>query len=134
VLPVALTCPLWWVARWATRVLTSLAVVAALALGAGASPASAAPSAPAGPLPASALSSGSPSSGWAASTGVADLGVTVAVDHAAPPVSPDSHPAAPAVEAAVPAQSGAAVVGAGPCRSPRTADPGTRASRAPPGR
>ncbi|MBM7493603.1 hypothetical protein JOD64_004825 [Micromonospora luteifusca] len=35
-LPVALTCPLWWVARWATRVLTSLAVVAALALGAGA--------------------------------------------------------------------------------------------------
>ncbi|MGC4749717.1 hypothetical protein ACLQ28_29275 [Micromonospora sp. DT201] len=34
-LPVALTCPLWWVARWATRVLTSLAVVAALALGAG---------------------------------------------------------------------------------------------------
>ncbi|MEU4398973.1 hypothetical protein [Micromonospora orduensis] len=40
-LPVALTCPLWWVARWATRVLTSLAVVAALALGAGTSPASA---------------------------------------------------------------------------------------------
>ncbi|GGO24390.1 hypothetical protein [Micromonospora parathelypteridis] len=39
-LPVALTCPLWWVARWATRVLTSLAVLAALALGAG--PASAA--------------------------------------------------------------------------------------------
>jgi hypothetical protein len=35
VLPVAFTCPLWWVARWATRVLTSLAVVAALALGAG---------------------------------------------------------------------------------------------------
>ncbi|WCN83468.1 hypothetical protein [Micromonospora sp. LH3U1] len=34
-LPVALTCPLWWVARWATRVLTSLAVAAALALGAG---------------------------------------------------------------------------------------------------
>ncbi|MEU8184119.1 hypothetical protein AB0B85_06460 [Micromonospora sp. NPDC049044] len=39
-LPVALTCPLWWVARLTTRVLTSLAVVAALALGAG--PASAA--------------------------------------------------------------------------------------------
>ncbi|MFI6780292.1 hypothetical protein [Micromonospora sp. NPDC050276] len=34
-LPVAFTCPLWWVARWATRMLTSLAVVAALALGAG---------------------------------------------------------------------------------------------------
>ncbi|MGC4820173.1 hypothetical protein [Micromonospora sp. DT63] len=39
-LPVALTCPLWWVARWATRVLTSLAAVATLAVGA--SPASAA--------------------------------------------------------------------------------------------
>ncbi|MEU7801045.1 hypothetical protein AB0J14_02065 [Micromonospora arborensis] len=49
-LPVALTCPLWWVARWATRVLTSLAVVAALALGAG--PASAAvPSPSAVPAP-----------------------------------------------------------------------------------
>ncbi|MEV4498661.1 hypothetical protein AB0J84_23565 [Micromonospora arborensis] len=49
-LPVALTCPLWWVARWATRVLTSLAVVAALALGAG--PASAAvPTASAVPTP-----------------------------------------------------------------------------------
>ncbi|MEU1396250.1 hypothetical protein ABZ403_09335 [Micromonospora zamorensis] len=44
-LPVAFTCPLWWVARWATRVLTSLAVVAALALGAG--PASAAAPTPA---------------------------------------------------------------------------------------
>ncbi|WP_433119689.1 hypothetical protein [Micromonospora sp. CA-246542] len=32
-LPVALTCPLWWVARWAARVLTSLAVLS-LALGA----------------------------------------------------------------------------------------------------
>ncbi|MFJ6154701.1 hypothetical protein [Micromonospora profundi] len=33
-LPVALTCPLWWVARWSTRLLTSF-VVAALALGPG---------------------------------------------------------------------------------------------------
>ncbi|WP_433317753.1 hypothetical protein ACQP0U_09960 [Micromonospora sp. CA-269861] len=49
-LPVAFTCPLWWVARWATRVLTSLAVVAALALGAG--PATAAVSMPS-PVPTS---------------------------------------------------------------------------------
>ncbi|RAO00351.1 hypothetical protein GAR05_02321 [Micromonospora saelicesensis] len=49
-LPVAFTCPLWWVARWATRVLTSLAVVAALALGAG--PATAATPTP-GPVPTS---------------------------------------------------------------------------------
>ncbi|WP_435209347.1 hypothetical protein [Micromonospora sp. bgisy143] len=45
--PVALTCPLWWVARWATRVLTSLAVLS-LALGAAPAllPASAAPVSP----------------------------------------------------------------------------------------
>ncbi|MCG5452021.1 MULTISPECIES: hypothetical protein [Micromonospora] len=49
-LPVAFTCPLWWVARWATRVLTSLAVVAALALGAG--PATAVTPTP-GPVPTS---------------------------------------------------------------------------------
>ncbi|MBM0234905.1 hypothetical protein JNW91_25715 [Micromonospora sp. STR1_7] len=55
-LPVALTCPLWWVARWATRVLTSLAVVAALALGAGASPAAAGP--PAAGSAASAFTAG----------------------------------------------------------------------------
>ncbi|PYC75960.1 hypothetical protein C7C45_02300 [Micromonospora arborensis] len=52
-LPVALTCPLWWVARWATRVLTSLAVVAALALGAGAASA-AVPTASAVPTPSAA--------------------------------------------------------------------------------
>ncbi|MEU7753815.1 hypothetical protein [Micromonospora sp. NPDC049171] len=45
-LPVAFTCPLWWVARWATRVLTSLAVVAALALGAGPASAAVPPSHP----------------------------------------------------------------------------------------
>ncbi|MFG1763884.1 hypothetical protein ACGFIH_11215 [Micromonospora parva] len=55
-LPVAFTCPLWWVARWATRVLTSLAVVAALALGAG--PATAAASTPS-PVPTSSVVSAS---------------------------------------------------------------------------
>ncbi|MGV9212387.1 hypothetical protein ACTFTM_11055 [Micromonospora sp. RB23] len=56
--PVALTCPLWWVARWATRVLTSLAV---LALALGAAPASAAPAsaAPASAAPASPSTIGS---------------------------------------------------------------------------
>ncbi|MFI7606195.1 hypothetical protein ACIBTV_13825 [Micromonospora sp. NPDC049366] len=34
-LPVAFTCPLWWVARWAGRLLASLAVVGALTVGAG---------------------------------------------------------------------------------------------------
>ncbi|WP_089016823.1 hypothetical protein [Micromonospora coriariae] len=123
--PVALTCPLWWVARWATRILTSLAVVAALAVGSGASPASAAP-------PASAVSSGSSSSGWVAPAGAAELATPVVVDHTASPISLDAPPAAPAVEAAVRAEAGASAVGTGPRRSPRTADPATRASRAPP--
>ncbi|MGR6318374.1 hypothetical protein Q2K19_00930 [Micromonospora soli] len=33
-LPIALTCPLWWVARWTARMLASLAVVVACSLGA----------------------------------------------------------------------------------------------------
>ncbi|MFG1677131.1 hypothetical protein [Micromonospora sp. NPDC049282] len=32
-LPIALTCPVWWVARWAARMLASLAVVVAFSLG-----------------------------------------------------------------------------------------------------
>ncbi|MGK5523069.1 hypothetical protein ACSNN9_27440, partial [Micromonospora sp. URMC 107] len=36
---VALTCPLWWVARWAARLLTGLAVAVAFTAGAGAFPA-----------------------------------------------------------------------------------------------
>ncbi|MEU2616379.1 hypothetical protein ABZ570_33185 [Micromonospora sp. NPDC007271] len=33
-LPIALTCPVWWVARWTARMLASLAVVVACSLGA----------------------------------------------------------------------------------------------------
>ncbi|MBQ1030863.1 hypothetical protein KBX26_12765 [Micromonospora sp. C97] len=65
-LPVAFTCPLWWVARWATRVLTSLAVVAALALGAG--PATAAASTPS-PVPPSSVVSASVAAGPLAASG-----------------------------------------------------------------
>ncbi|QGN49598.1 hypothetical protein ACN26Y_27095 [Micromonospora sp. WMMD558] len=32
-LPVALTCPLWWVARWASRLLAGLALTAGLSVG-----------------------------------------------------------------------------------------------------
>ncbi|GIJ77714.1 hypothetical protein SAMN05443287_101623 [Micromonospora phaseoli] len=55
-LPVALACPLWWLARWAARVLTGFAVAAAFTLGAWAAPASAGPAwaAPASAEPASA--------------------------------------------------------------------------------
>ncbi|MFC4016529.1 hypothetical protein ACFOW4_00990 [Micromonospora sp. GCM10011542] len=158
--PVALTCPLWWVARWATRLLTSLAVLAALALGAGAS---AAAPAQAGPPHISAGATGPPSSGWVVPCGAADQAAMiavgqstpiavshatpVAVDHATPvavsqatpvavshagsPTSPDAHAAAPAVEAAGLAEGAAGIAARW---LPRTADPATRASRAPPAR
>ncbi|MFU8873802.1 hypothetical protein [Micromonospora sp. SL4-19] len=63
-LPIALTCPVWWVARWAARVFASLAVVVACSLGAATLPvasAVAAPAAPrtaAGPVDTSALRAG----------------------------------------------------------------------------
>lgn len=36
--PIALTCPVWWVARWTARMLASLAVVVAFSLGAASLP------------------------------------------------------------------------------------------------
>ncbi|MDG4801867.1 hypothetical protein [Micromonospora sp. WMMD980] len=45
-LPIALTCPVWWVARWAARMLASLAVVVAFSLGAATLPAGAPATAP----------------------------------------------------------------------------------------
>ncbi|WP_174537130.1 hypothetical protein, partial [Micromonospora chalcea] len=48
-LPIALTCPVWWVARWTARMLASLAVVVACSFGAATLPAGAAPAAAAGP-------------------------------------------------------------------------------------
>lgn len=55
---VALACPLWWVARWAARLLTGLAVAVAFAVGAGALPAAA--SAHAGTLPVAPAHAGLP--------------------------------------------------------------------------
>ncbi|MFR9776450.1 hypothetical protein ACL02O_10385 [Micromonospora sp. MS34] len=46
-LPIALTCPVWWVARWTARMLASLAVVVACSLGATTLPVGTAASAPA---------------------------------------------------------------------------------------
>ncbi|MEU9828994.1 hypothetical protein [Micromonospora chersina] len=46
-LPIALTCPVWWVARWITRTLASLAVLAACSFGAAALPVGGAATAPA---------------------------------------------------------------------------------------
>ncbi|WP_410812036.1 hypothetical protein [Micromonospora sp. 067-2] len=147
-LPVALTCPLWWVARWATRVLTSLAVVAALALGAGTSPAGL-------PTPA-AITSGSSavtagSSTFTAGPSTFTAGPTTSTCRAVP-VDGLVHPAADegAAGQAGPTRStdgqatppGAQAVRAGtePAhavdsdRLPRSDGPVSRASRAPPGR
>ncbi|WP_446219582.1 hypothetical protein [Micromonospora sp. IBHARD004] len=49
-LPVALTCPMWWVARWTARMLASLAVVVACSLGAATLPVGAAAAAQAAPV------------------------------------------------------------------------------------
>ncbi|MET8308661.1 hypothetical protein [Micromonospora sp. NPDC005173] len=136
-LSAALTCPLWWVARWATRVLTSLAVVAALALGAGTSPASASGlSAPASGL--SAFSPGSVApSGRPAPTDGAVHTTPIAAEEAAEQPSPtrssDGQAAPLGGEAAVPADA-APVLAAGADRLPRADGPASRAPRAPPGR
>ncbi|SCL55280.1 hypothetical protein [Micromonospora chersina] len=45
-LPIALTCPVWWVARWIARTLASLAVLAACSFGAAALPVGGAATAP----------------------------------------------------------------------------------------
>ncbi|MCO1599380.1 hypothetical protein M8C17_29920 [Micromonospora sp. RHAY321] len=135
-LPVALTCPLWWVARWATRVLTSLAVVAALALGAGTAPATASGSmAPAsGPT---AFTPGllaptprpAPAGGAAHTT---PIGAEGAVEQAGPTWSTDGQ-ATPLAEQAA-AVDAAPVRAAGASRLPRSAGPASRAPRAPPAR
>ncbi|MER6596792.1 hypothetical protein ABT214_34065 [Micromonospora purpureochromogenes] len=52
-LPVALTSPLWWVARWSSRLLTGLALAVALSLGGPAVP-------DAGPLSAAPSQAGAP--------------------------------------------------------------------------
>ncbi|MEH0822362.1 MULTISPECIES: hypothetical protein [unclassified Micromonospora] len=53
-LPIALTCPVWWVARWTARMLASLAVVVACSFGAATLPAGVAAAAPAPAVAASA--------------------------------------------------------------------------------
>ncbi|WP_430500989.1 hypothetical protein ACQRWP_04800 [Micromonospora trifolii] len=139
-LPVAFTCPLWWVARWATRVLSSLAVVAALALGAG--PATAATSTP-GPVPTASAVPASVAAGSLAAT----------CRHAGAPSAARPAPAIPpeATEESVPTWSvdtpvalpgdqGTIASGVLPVRAaesdrlPLVDGANGRASRAPPGR
>ncbi|MEV1154577.1 hypothetical protein AB0J27_04090 [Micromonospora chokoriensis] len=127
-LPVAFTCPLWWVARWATRVLTSLAVVAALALGAG--PASAAVPTPfaLGALPATCPST---SAQGAVHEAQATTEKPVEESSAAWSVDPQSAPPGDQGTARTGPQP---VLAAGSDRLPLVHDPSSRAPRAPPGR
>ncbi|WP_433131729.1 hypothetical protein ACQPWW_11085 [Micromonospora sp. CA-240977] len=120
-LPVAFTCPLWWVARWATRVLTSLAVVAALALGAGPVSAAAPPSTP---TAAPSLST-APGLSAAASAGAAE--------EALPAWSVDAQPALPDGQGAL-AAGVLPVRVTGSDRLPLVDGPHSRAPRGPPGR
>ncbi|RAO49691.1 hypothetical protein ONO86_02468 [Micromonospora noduli] len=141
-LPVAFTCPLWWVARWATRVLTSLAVVAALALGAGPATATAATPTP-GPVP---TSSAVPAS-------VAAGSLTACYRHSeahgaarpAPAIPPEAaEESVPTwsvdTPVALPGDQGTIAAGVLPVRAAESDRPsivdaaGGRASRAPPGR
>ncbi|MEU8391813.1 hypothetical protein [Micromonospora sp. NPDC048842] len=139
-LPVAFTCPLWWVARWATRVLTSLAVVAALALGAG--PTTAVTPTP-GPVP---TSSAVPAS-------VAAGSLAASYRHCGAPTVARPAPAIPPEAAeepvptwsvdtpvALPGDQGTIAAGVLPVRAaesdrlPLVDGTSGRASRAPPGR
>ncbi|WBB69900.1 hypothetical protein [Micromonospora sp. WMMD812] len=136
-LPVALTCPLWWVARWATRLLTSLAVAGALTLGAATAPAASAapeappvtvggrPSTPGGPLPCASVELARTAGPGTAVPPHAPADARPGVVHAQVDALPGGLPAvaaAPAPASAVAAQQ----------RAPHAPAPAVRAPRAPP--
>ncbi|WP_433268836.1 hypothetical protein ACQPWR_10310 [Micromonospora vinacea] len=137
-LPVAFTCPLWWVARWATRVLTSLAVVAALALGAG--PATAAGST-SNPVPTSNAVLASVAAGPLA-TCCRQVGAHDAARPAIPPEVAEEPVPTSSVDTpvALPGDQGTIAAGVLPARAadsdrlPLVDAANGRASRAPPGR
>ncbi|MEU6205472.1 hypothetical protein ABZ814_18050 [Micromonospora musae] len=139
--PFALTDPLWWVARWAARLLASLAVAGALTVGS---------LAPFGALHAQA-STESPSrtGAWACDCAPAFGGapdspvVTVAhvsaapqstAEAAGPPTAaPAGHGATPAAFVLVAPVPAAVTVAATEAEPQRNAIPTVRAPRAPPG-
>ncbi|MBU8859880.1 MULTISPECIES: hypothetical protein [unclassified Micromonospora] len=106
-LPIALTCPVWWVARWTARMFASLAVVVACSFGAATLPAGVAAAAPAPAVAASAY----PVAG--ASTAARPEADRVAERHAGPAGAPAPAPrvAVPAVAEPVPAGWAAAPAG-----------------------
>lgn len=127
-LPVALTCPAWWVARWTVRMLTSLALVIACSLGAAALPDGtggpdwAAPATGAAPSVSGDRSGPDRALAARAGSGSAEVDVAGVVDRSVP--SAGSFP-----PAAVPR---AAVVPAGRQHALVGLTPATLGSRAPP--
>ncbi|MCX4473432.1 hypothetical protein OOK41_24520 [Micromonospora sp. NBC_01655] len=125
-LSVAPTCPLWWVARWTARMLTSLAVAVAFSLGAGSLSFDAV-------SPAGAAAAGVPAAAWSPAGSPPVLGAPdpgpvgpgrAAVDTPAAPAHTDAVPAGPA---------GWSVVHPAPAhRMPLGPAPATAGSRAPP--
>ncbi|TYB38736.1 hypothetical protein FXF50_10035 [Micromonospora sp. AP08] len=119
-LPIALTCPVWWVARWIARTLASLAVLAACSFGAATLPVGGAATTPV------ASSAVAPVEGRTLQPGAAGqhLSDVAPVDHRAVPVGGPEPVAAPR---AVTRPAGRPVVLAGLV-------PATVGSRAPPAR
>ncbi|WP_431875851.1 hypothetical protein [Micromonospora marina] len=111
-LPIALTCPVWWVARWTARMLASLAVVVACSLGAATLPAGVAAAAPAPAVAASAYTVVD------APTAARPEVDRVAERHAGPAEVPGPAPRAAAPAVAEPVPAGRTAAPAGPRAPP----------------
>ncbi|PGH45719.1 hypothetical protein COO58_15750 [Micromonospora sp. WMMA1996] len=111
-LPIALTCPVWWVARWAARMLASLAVVVACSLGATTLPAGVATAAPTPAGPAVGLTSRTPTdTPVAARPGRVDVAERPAPSTGVPEPAPRDAVARPGHREPVPAGRHPAPVG-----------------------
>ncbi|MFE9957658.1 hypothetical protein [Micromonospora sp. NPDC005299] len=132
-LPIALTCPVWWVARWTARTLATLAVLVACSFGAATLPIGGAATAPVAPTVVA------PVEGPTLRAGAAEQDFRVGVDHTAAVTGQDLRGDAAVDTPAVPAGAPGPV--AAPAAVTRVADrplvltgllPGTVGSRAPP--
>ena len=138
-LPVVSTRPLWWLARWAARLLTGFAVAAAFTLGAWAMPAHAASLAdlPAGG-PAWQFTVAGPAQSPADVLASPTADGCAAIQPTAGPWQGDSDdrpgtvPATTPTSPTSPRRDAAPGITAAPDSSPATVTPGTRSARAPP--
>ncbi|WP_435148166.1 hypothetical protein [Micromonospora aurantiaca (nom. illeg.)] len=105
-LPIALTCPVWWVARWTARMLASLAVVVACSFGAATLPSAAAAPAPAAAVPAYPVTGASatarPEADRVAERQALPAGVPAPAPRATAPAAPQPVPAGRAAAPAGP--------------------------------